>query len=68
MKLRRFRLEELRKATNNFSPHCLIGSGAFGDVYRATLDVEGTVAIKKARDESYTTTQEFRNGMYAVCI
>ncbi|KAH6818481.1 hypothetical protein C2S51_002084 [Perilla frutescens var. frutescens] len=60
-KLRRFRLEELQKATNNFSQDCLIGSGAFGNVYRGTFHLEGTLAIKKARDESYTTTEEFRN-------
>ncbi|KAK3037135.1 hypothetical protein RJ639_031022 [Escallonia herrerae] len=62
MMLRRFRLEELEKATNHFSEECLIGSGAFGNVYRGTLDVEGTLAIKKARVDSYTSTAEFRNG------
>ncbi|KAK2996086.1 hypothetical protein RJ640_011592 [Escallonia rubra] len=61
MMLRRFRLEELEKATNHFSQDCLIGSGAFGNVYRGTLNVEGMLAIKKARADSYTSTAEFRN-------
>lgn len=55
-------MEELVKATNNFSRGCLIGSGAFGNVYVGTFDVEGTLAIKKARADSYTSTDEFRNG------
>ncbi|KAA8547551.1 hypothetical protein F0562_003980 [Nyssa sinensis] len=59
--LRRFQLEELEKATNNFSQYCLVGSGAFGDVYRGTFAVEGTLAIKKARADSYISKEEFRN-------
>ncbi|WOH03481.1 hypothetical protein DCAR_0622879 [Daucus carota subsp. sativus] len=59
--LRRFQMEELVRATNNFSRGCLIGSGAFGNVYVGTFDVEGTLAIKKARADSYTSTHEFRN-------
>lgn len=55
-------MEELVKATNNFSRGCLIGSGAFGNVYVGTFDLEGTLAIKKARADSYTSTDEFRNG------
>ncbi|KAI3446827.1 hypothetical protein Pfo_003492 [Paulownia fortunei] len=61
MKLRCFRLEELQKATNNFSHVCLVGSGAFGNVYRGTFDVDGTVAIKNPHAESYTSLEEFRN-------
>ncbi|KAA8532021.1 hypothetical protein F0562_006837 [Nyssa sinensis] len=61
MFLRRFQLEELEKATNNFSQDCLVGSGAFGNVYRGTFQAEGTLAIKKARADSYTSTEEFRN-------
>ncbi|KAL0427383.1 UNVERIFIED_CONTAM: Receptor-like protein kinase THESEUS 1 [Sesamum latifolium] len=61
MKLRRFRLEELQKATDNFSQSCLVGCGAFGNVYRGTFEAEGTLAIKKPHAESYTSTEEFRN-------
>ncbi|KAG5623268.1 hypothetical protein H5410_008486 [Solanum commersonii] len=59
--LKPFRLEQLQKATNNFSQECLVGSGAFGNVYRGTFDGEGTLAIKKAHTESYTSTEEFEN-------
>ncbi|XP_022861181.1 probable serine/threonine-protein kinase PBL9 [Olea europaea var. sylvestris] len=61
MKLRQFRFEDLQKATRNFSQDCLVGSGAFGNVYLGTFDVEGTLAIKKPNAESYTSTEEFRN-------
>ncbi|KAK6151670.1 hypothetical protein DH2020_014305 [Rehmannia glutinosa] len=61
MKLRRFRLEEVEKATNNFSQDCLVGAGAFGNVYRGTFDMGETLAIKKSHSESYTTLEEFRN-------
>ncbi|GFY87926.1 hypothetical protein Acr_05g0015650 [Actinidia rufa] len=61
MLLRRFHLQELEKATDNFSPDCLVGTGAFGNVYRGTFDENGTFAIKKARADSYTSTEEFKN-------
>uniref|UniRef100_A0A7N0TV39 non-specific serine/threonine protein kinase n=1 Tax=Kalanchoe fedtschenkoi TaxID=63787 RepID=A0A7N0TV39_KALFE len=62
--LRRFQLEELRKATNNFSQDCLLGAGGFGNVYRGTFE-EGlqtvSLAIKKAHAESHLSIHEFRN-------
>ncbi|XWS33907.1 hypothetical protein CRYUN_Cryun22dG0123300 [Craigia yunnanensis] len=61
LKLRRFQLEELEKATKNFSAGCLLGSGAFGNVYKGTFEVEGTLAIKRAHAESYQSVEEFRN-------
>ncbi|XP_057767937.1 leucine-rich repeat receptor protein kinase HPCA1-like isoform X3 [Salvia miltiorrhiza] len=61
MKLRRFRLEELQKATDNFSHDFLIGHGSFANVYRGTFPVEGTLAIKKPHSEAYTSTEDFRN-------
>jgi hypothetical protein len=60
--LRRFQLEELEKATNNFSQDCLLGSGGFGNVYMGSFDVEGTLAIKRAHADSYQSVEEFRNG------
>lgn len=65
--LRRFQLEELVKATNNFSQECLLGSGGFGNVYKGTFDVEGTLAIKRAHSDSYQSLEEFRNGKTSTC-
>ncbi|XP_031396106.1 probable serine/threonine-protein kinase PBL9 isoform X2 [Punica granatum] len=59
--LRRFQMEELMKATKNFSPDCLLGSGAYGNVYRGTFNGEGTLAVKKPHPDSYQSIEEFRN-------
>ncbi|KAK9062049.1 hypothetical protein SSX86_019233 [Deinandra increscens subsp. villosa] len=59
--LRKFQVEELEIATNNFDKECLIGSGAFGNVYKGTFEGDVILAVKKARDDSYTSTHEFRN-------
>lgn len=48
---RRFTLEELRRATNNFSPELLIGEGGHSKVYRAKLD-DGQAAAVKVLDIS----------------
>ncbi|XP_077246273.1 putative serine/threonine-protein kinase PBL9 [Tasmannia lanceolata] len=61
LNLRRFQFEELEKATKNFSPEYLVGSGAFGNVYKGTFD-EGVLAIKRAHADSYDSVEEFRNG------
>lgn len=60
--LRRFDLEELERATKNFSQDFLLGSGAFGNVYKGTFDLEGTLAIKRAHSEPFLSVEEFRNG------
>ncbi|KAK7244484.1 hypothetical protein RIF29_39307 [Crotalaria pallida] len=60
--LRRFDLEELERATNKFSQDSLIGSGAFGNVYKGTFELEGTLAIKRAHYESFLSVEDFRNG------
>ncbi|KAL2333843.1 hypothetical protein Fmac_015056 [Flemingia macrophylla] len=57
------RSPELERATKNFSQDCLLGSGAFGNVYKGTFDLEGTLAIKRAHSESFSTVEEFRNGI-----
>ncbi|KAI4327783.1 hypothetical protein L6164_020205 [Bauhinia variegata] len=59
--LRCFNLEELEKATDNFSQDCLLGSGAFGNVYKGNFGIEGTLAIKRAHCESFLTAEQFRN-------
>ncbi|KAK1320116.1 putative LRR receptor-like serine/threonine-protein kinase [Acorus calamus] len=61
IELKRFQLEELGKATENFSRECLVGSGAFGNVYKGTFDEELTLAVKRAHAESYQSVEEFRN-------
>ncbi|KAG1355407.1 putative Receptor-like protein kinase ANXUR2 [Cocos nucifera] len=63
VELRRFHLVELEKATKSFSDECLIGSGAFGDVYRGIFDAARTLAVKKPHADSYQSIQEFRNEM-----
>lgn len=60
--LRYFDFKELERATKNFSQDCLLGSGAFGNVYKGTFDLEGTLAIKRAHSESFSSVEEFRNG------
>eukprot|EP00249_Psilotum_nudum_P009906 c22225_g1_i3 orf=423-1952(+) len=58
---RNFSLKELEKATNFFSSEYVVGSGAFGLVYKAVLDSCEVVAIKRARQESYQDSNEFQN-------
>ncbi|KAG6773807.1 hypothetical protein POTOM_021144 [Populus tomentosa] len=60
---RRFQLEELERATKNFSDDSLLGSGAFANVYKGTFELEGTaLAIKRDHAGSFQSTEEFRNG------
>ncbi|XP_024982614.1 probable serine/threonine-protein kinase PBL11 [Cynara cardunculus var. scolymus] len=66
--LRKFKVEELEIATNHFAKECLIGSGAFGNVYKGTFEENITLAIKMPHDESYTSIKEFRNGRRGVQI
>ncbi|CAL1361110.1 unnamed protein product [Linum trigynum] len=62
LNLRRFQLEELDKATNNFSEERLLGSGAFGNVYKGFFDDEGiTLAVKKAHPNSFLSDEELLN-------
>lgn len=53
---RRFEMEELSLATNNFSDKNLIGEGKFGEVYKGLLQDGMLVAIKKRRG---LASQEF---------
>nr|WIL59943.1 nodulation protein [Melilotus officinalis] len=59
--LRCFNIEELERATKNFSQDCLLGSGAFGNVYKGTFELEGILAIKRPHSESFLSVEEFRN-------
>ncbi|KAI3922527.1 hypothetical protein MKX01_006216 [Papaver californicum] len=61
LKIRRFRLEEVEKATKSFSRDYLIGSRAFGKVYVGVFEDDRTLAVKRAHDNSFQSLQEFRN-------
>ncbi|KAG0555018.1 hypothetical protein KC19_12G137300 [Ceratodon purpureus] len=59
--LDRFTLQELERATNNFSEEYFIGEGGFGKVYRGVLPDGKVVAIKCASNEGAQGQTEFRN-------
>ncbi|KAJ0110892.1 hypothetical protein Patl1_00478 [Pistacia atlantica] len=48
-----FTMEEIYKATRNFSPSFKIGQGGFGTVYKGRLDDGNVVAIKRAKKSLY---------------
>ncbi|KAF3332397.1 serine/threonine-protein kinase BRI1-like 2 [Carex littledalei] len=57
--LRRLTFSQLIEATNGFSTASLIGSGGFGEVFKATLKDGSCVAIKKLIHLSYQGDREF---------
>ncbi|XP_062147994.1 calmodulin-binding receptor-like cytoplasmic kinase 3 isoform X3 [Alnus glutinosa] len=50
-------LNQVSKATNNFSPSSRIGEGGFGTVYRAQLEGGQVVAVKRAKKELFENLQ-----------
>ncbi|KAL6758063.1 protein kinase [Haematococcus lacustris] len=60
--LRLYSAAELSEATAGFSQHCLIGSGGFGKVYRAMVNLT-PVAIKVLDHEGLQGLREFHNEM-----
>lgn len=48
-----FTMEEILKATRNFSPAFKIGQGGFGTVYKGRLDDGTFVAIKRAKQVGF---------------
>ncbi|KAJ0987551.1 hypothetical protein J5N97_005907 [Dioscorea zingiberensis] len=57
--LRKLTFSQLIEATNGFSAASLIGSGGFGEVFKATLKDGSNVAIKKLIHLSYQGDREF---------
>uniref|UniRef100_J3N0L5 non-specific serine/threonine protein kinase n=1 Tax=Oryza brachyantha TaxID=4533 RepID=J3N0L5_ORYBR len=57
--LRKLTFTQLIEATNGFSAASLIGSGGFGEVFKATLKDGSCVAIKKLIHLSYQGDREF---------
>ncbi|XP_078148394.1 calmodulin-binding receptor-like cytoplasmic kinase 2 isoform X1 [Carex rostrata] len=48
-----FTMEEIWRATKNFSPGLKIGQGGFGTVFKGTLDDGTLVAVKRAKRSLY---------------
>ncbi|KAM7475489.1 hypothetical protein LguiB_022732 [Lonicera macranthoides] len=55
----RYSYEELSKATNGFSKDEVLGSGGFGQVYKATLPNNTEVAVKCVNHDSKQGLREF---------
>uniref|UniRef100_A0A251SB64 RING-type E3 ubiquitin transferase n=1 Tax=Helianthus annuus TaxID=4232 RepID=A0A251SB64_HELAN len=53
LRCRRFTLQEIKMATDEFNDNCSIGSGGFGKVYKGYMDNATTiVAIKRLNPSS----------------
>ncbi|WJX20579.1 non-specific serine/threonine protein kinase [Trifolium repens] len=52
-------MEELSRATNNFSPYRVVGDGSFGLVYKARLSTGDVVAVKKLSPDAFQGFREF---------
>ncbi|XP_073140836.1 brassinosteroid LRR receptor kinase-like [Henckelia pumila] len=64
--LKNLTLADLLEATNGFHDDCLVGSGGFGDVYRAQLKDGTVVAIKKLIHISGQGDREFTAEMETI--
>lgn len=56
-----FKIEELEKATNNFSQKNFIGRGGFGFVYKGVLPDGTMVAVKRVIESDFQGNAEFCN-------
>lgn len=64
--LRKLTFADLLEATNNFHNDSMIGSGGFGDVYRAQLKDGSVVAVKKLIQVSGQGDREFTAEMETI--
>jgi len=61
---------DIEKGTDNFRKVNIVGQGAHGTVYKATLDVCGTattVAVKRCKEIDKTKTMEFVQELVVLC-
>ncbi|GFP95951.1 probable receptor-like protein kinase at1g30570 [Phtheirospermum japonicum] len=56
---RRFTLTEIKSATNSFDEGLVIGVGGFGKVYKAEIDENTLVAVKRSNPQSQQGLTEF---------
>ncbi|KAL8246314.1 hypothetical protein R6Q59_007530 [Mikania micrantha] len=56
-----FSIEQLRKATDNYSQEKIIGKGAYGVVYKGVLPDKSVVAIKRSKLVDATQAEQFIN-------
>lgn len=56
-----FKIEELERATNDFSQKNFIGRGGFGMVYQGTLSDGTEVAVKKITEPDFQRDFDFKN-------
>ncbi|KAK1410562.1 hypothetical protein QVD17_37099 [Tagetes erecta] len=53
--------KDLQRATNNFSEENILGKGGFGEVFKAVLDNNTVVAVKKVQLHHAEAKEEFDN-------
>ncbi|XP_024988257.1 cysteine-rich receptor-like protein kinase 2 [Cynara cardunculus var. scolymus] len=56
-----YNYKDLQLATNNFSEKNILGKGGFGEVFKAILDDNNTVAVKKIEVAHAKAKEEFEN-------
>ena len=64
--VRFFKVEELMKATENYSEKSVIGRGGFGMVYKGIIPDGQVVAIKKSLKVDSSQVEQFTNEVIAL--